>query len=286
MKSGTSVKIKKNGRINKYYLFCNSCGCEYAFDENNKLLERTYFIKCYNEVKSLSDEIHLRNLEIKTGLSMEQIKRCFAYYRTRDVLSWDIIGEEVIVQPSTLNDIIMALKQKEKLNIIKKWNCFKNYTEYLTYRYHQDIVTILQHKYSKHKKVKQEVRNIEKVNEILKEMFTKDESITILSVCTKAGISPETARLWGWNTFIAHDKKNQKLKRELDRKNECYQLVDELLERSNRRITSEEIYRHLGVGRTVLWRFAPEVTSYITNRLKGHNKFTGEDMWNYHTKGE
>lgn len=52
LQTGTSFKRKKNGSVFSYYLACIKCGCEYAFNSENKIEERTYFIKGYNLMKS------------------------------------------------------------------------------------------------------------------------------------------------------------------------------------------------------------------------------------------
>jgi len=38
------------------------------------------------------------------------------------------------------------------------------------------------------------------------------------------------------------------------------------------KVNSKEVYKHLGIIRSVLWRTAPEVTSYIHEEIKRHNQ--------------
>lgn len=52
-KTGTSLNRQENGRVLKYYLVCDSCGCEYAFNEKEKIEERTYFIEAFNKLNDL-----------------------------------------------------------------------------------------------------------------------------------------------------------------------------------------------------------------------------------------
>ena len=81
IKTGTSYNTRKNGEIFKYYLVCPECGCEYAFNSDSNLIERTYFIKGYillNEYEQ--KDLSIRKLSRKINLSIDRINRCISYY--------------------------------------------------------------------------------------------------------------------------------------------------------------------------------------------------------------
>ncbi|KMZ40805.1 MULTISPECIES: hypothetical protein [Bacillales] len=84
IQTGTSFKRKMNDKIQSYYLACLICGCEYAFNAENQIEERTYFIKGYHLMKSsLSEGDSIYSISQKTDLSLDQVKRCIAYFYSR-----------------------------------------------------------------------------------------------------------------------------------------------------------------------------------------------------------
>lgn len=103
-------------------------------------------------------------------------------------------------------------------------------------------------------------------------MLKEDIDITISSVSNMVGVCPETLRNWGCNQDIARAKKEQNEKRKQQMKNDLYTSIDHYIEVHKKvSIYTSELYKHLGKQRTVLWRVAPEITSYVTERVNQHN---------------
>ncbi|MUK89315.1 hypothetical protein GMD78_13130 [Ornithinibacillus sp. L9] len=53
-------------------------------------------------------------------------------------------------------------------------------------------------------------------------------------------------------------------------KEKIYEEVELFIEK-NEKVDSSSLYKYIGIGRTVLWRKAPELTAYINERIKIQN---------------
>lgn len=112
----------------------------------------------------------------------------------------------------------------------------------------------------------------ERVWEALDQLQAKDQDITLRSVCDIVGVCPETIRSWGCNPDIGRAKQLQRQRRLELLTESVYEKTDEYLDRNQfRLVSSEELHQYLGINRTVLWRTAAEVASYISERLFRHN---------------
>lgn len=268
VKTGTSAKVNKNGTKYRYYLTCTDCGCEYAFKEDYELIERKYFVDTYKKLLYMYHETDtLYGLAKKIGVTKDKLKRVFAYFRTRDFpFQKDIVKQPIIIQNNILENLVSAINKYENINVIKKWNCFNDYNEFLTYRYHHDVIIAL---FNQNRILSPKENNkYEKlIRNVLEHMYSNNEDITLKSVCEKIGVCPETIRNWGLNKLIAEKRKSQREIRILEKKNETYLMVDKFLQ-SNNENNSKDLYQYIGVRRTILWRMAPEITAYISSRLK------------------
>ncbi|WAH37450.1 hypothetical protein [Alicyclobacillus dauci] len=96
VKTGTTVKRRKSGEVLLYYLACLKCGCEYALDEQGELKERTYFISGHKLLRQLSPQIlGLKDMARQTGMTEDKIRRCLAYFCTRQ-------GTGTFAEPSSI----------------------------------------------------------------------------------------------------------------------------------------------------------------------------------------
>ncbi|MBM6619202.1 TniQ family protein [Bacillus suaedaesalsae] len=268
IKTGTSTRIRKGEKL-RYYLTCSDCCCEYAFNTKDELIERSYFFRIYNLINDLTDkEISLSELSQRINESLERLKRSLAYFMSRGI-QFNINGykKEVIINDEIKDNFIQSLKSNGKFNNIKKWECFSDYFHYLVYRYHKDVIGFLITRKQRRKPRMNLEINKYKVEKLLDEMFLNNIDITVGAVCKKINISPETIRNWGCNRIISERKKRQKEERIFIRKNEIYSLIDEMFMSTKEKISSKELYKKIGIGRTVLWRIAPEITSYISELL-------------------
>jgi hypothetical protein len=271
-KTGTSLKRKENGRVLKYYLVCDTCGCEYALNEVDQLEERTYFIKAFNKLNDQENQTsNLKEIMLITNDTADKVKRCFAYFRSRNVLDDFDFYKGLLVKKELLNKFIKALDSGESIKAIRKWDCWESYNNFLTYRYHNKVIQTI-HKH------REKILNIDplkkdKVIELLESMFEENENISLNSVCERLGVCVETIRNWGCNNTISEMKEKQKVARRLDKNELIYSKVDSfLLQNKSKKISAAEIYNHIKIQRTILWRIAPEITAYIDSRRRNHNK--------------
>jgi hypothetical protein len=273
IKTGTSLKKREKGNVLKYYLICNKCGCEYAFNEQSVLEERGYFIESYNRLNNESlKNAGLKEIVENTRFTDDKVKRSLAYFRSRNVLDDVNYFKGYIIKEELLNNFIKAVQIGEQIKSISKWECWEGYEDFLTYRYHINVMQALNKKEDKKVVVELKPEKTEEVNNVLEYMYEHDEDITLGTVCEKLGVCAETIRNWGCNGIIAKMKDQQKTKRVLERKTDIYSKIDNFFKRhGNKKISANEIYDAIDYSRTLLWRFAPEITAYISNRRKMHN---------------
>lgn len=272
IKTGTSLKRRENGRTLKYYMVCDSCGCEYAFNEEDQLEERTYFIEAFNKVNAQENpRPSLKDFMVTTNYTADKVKRCFAYFRSRNVLEDFDIYDGLHVKEELLAEFIKALDDGVLIKSIEKWNCWESYNDFLTYRYHNKVIQTI-HK-QKEKVIKINPRKQEEIVELLESMYEENEDISLKSVCEKLDVCAETIRNWGGNKVISEMKEKQKTTRILDKKELIYSKIDNfLLQNKNKKLSTTEIYNHIQIQRPLLWRIAPEITAYIDSRRRNHNK--------------
>jgi small nuclear ribonucleoprotein (snRNP)-like protein len=274
MKTGTTYKERKNGEKRLYYMVCPECGCEYAYNEYGDLTERGYFIKGYDLInKYINQEISIRELAASSDYSVDKLRRCMAYYATRDVFESEKLQLLNDVNTDILNEFSAALDAGLNIKEIESWNCWKSYNHYLAHRYHYSII----------KKINEDNdlgvithRNVSIHNSVRKElqkMLRENKDITIQAVCEKLGVTHEVIRYWGCNQIIAKMKKRQKNIRIESRIKEIMKKFDIYMNlHLNDNVKSEDLYKYIGIGRTILHRISAEKTRDISRKLKMHNK--------------
>lgn len=275
IKTGTSYKRKKDGKVLLYYLACSECGCEYAFNDNDELEERTYFIKSYAAIKSNLWNKSIKQAAPDVGISVDQLKRSIAYFNDLGLVKRDDLKFINKFEQELLERVIEAIGRGIAINEIKKWGCWRGYNHFLCYRYSREVIKALLFKEVKIGKTKkfERVEELSKLKEILRKMYDEDEDITLDAVSQEMNVCIETLRVWGCNPIIEEAKIKQKEKRRILMLEKIYDLVDNYCrENIGKPIISGVLYKHLGIGRTVLWRISPEITSYIKEVIKNHNK--------------
>ncbi|MEH7301905.1 TniQ family protein [Neobacillus drentensis] len=107
------------------------------------------------------------------------------------------------------------------------------------------------------------------VKAVLEEYIKNDEDITVVKICENLGVSRGTIRNWGCNKIIAEYKEQQREIKILKKKNVITEKIYKFFSLQNEGIiTAADVYRHLGVDRTILWRTAPEITAFVYHELK------------------
>lgn len=272
VKTGTTLKRRKSGETLLYYLACTECGCEYAIDEDGELKERTYFIEGYQALKETNAPLGgIKELASSIGFTEDKTRRCLAYFCTRHQLDESaLIRFEV--GTSLLERVLNDIRKGTKLKAIQQWECWESHQQFLVYRFHPEVMhTLIELKRPRPFKRSDTAVKREKVRVALDTLLDRDKDITLGSVCDIIGVCPETIRSWGCNADIARAKQLQRQRRLELLKESLYEKTDEYLGRNPfRPVSSEELHKHLGIGRTVLWRTAPEVAAYVTEQLRIH----------------
>jgi len=275
-KSGTSFKKKANGESLLYYMYCGKCGCEYAVTREGEIQERSYFIKAYYLLKAYpADEITLVGLSKLTKLTQDQIRRFKAYVRSRgsqfESLGYYVRNGSFPFNVVLLDRFVTAIQSNVRIKQIKLWIDWINYDQFLTYRFHQEVIVEMLNQgregYHKGKKI-----HLEQVKDFLKLMIKREDKISINSVAKGLRVVPETLRLLGANKWIGEARKEQRDLDLLTRKQSWLERAKYFFFiNANTRISSEELYKYLGISRTVLYRIAPDVSKLIGGLLKQHN---------------
>jgi hypothetical protein len=254
-------------------MYCPSCFCEYALNVSGEIVERTNFIRGYKALKDLK-HVNLSDISYKSGLSLEQIKRCIGYFSTRNVFEINI--KQAICKESLLNLFESAIKEGTNINIIRGWSIWDNYQAFLSYRYHHFVLAVRKSKIIKQKNTPVEkghkVNQLKVIEDILKQFIDSEIDITIKNVCSKLKVSHETVRSWGGNELISIYKNMQteslleKQKNELNSKALTFFKIND-----KKKVLVGDLYNYLEVGRTIVWRNHPELAYIFSVMLKEHN---------------
>ncbi|WP_206915752.1 TniQ family protein [Alicyclobacillus suci] len=278
VKTGTTLKRRKSGEVLFYYVACTECCCEYAVDDHGNLKERTYFIEGYRAfIQDGIPTAGIKEMARQIGMTEDKIRRCLAYFSIRQVMrSQD--GGHANVDPSLLQNVLRSVRTGVPLKAIQTWECWDSYQQFLLYRFHPDVMrALIELKRPRPSKRIDAAANREEVREALESLLQRDQDVTISAVCEIVGVCPETIRNWGCNHYIAEMKERQKNIRSARMQHELYEKTDEYLaQRPTEKVAASELYKHLGVLRTVLWRSAPEITAYVMERLRRHNQGVSE----------
>jgi len=272
IKSGTSSKTRENGTKFVYYLYCPDCGCDYAFDERNNLVERTYFIDSYNKLLPFKDsKMSIKEISKTINMTEDRLRRCIAYFSSRELFLLSNIVTfklDIILLNKFKNSVTSGAKIKE----IRKWTDWTSYMHFLQYRYNIEVINA--EKRQQRKRVMKLSTDIKmaQVERALTELIQQKEYITIRKVCEKLQVYPETIRNWGCNKLIADYKGDQKKQTIDEFRDYAAKKVEEYLSLNiNKRVCSKELYSYIGKNRTVIVRDMPDLTRRIHSLLMQHN---------------
>ncbi|MFW2503481.1 TniQ family protein [Clostridium diolis] len=272
VKTNTTYRKLVNNSALLYYMYCPECGCEYAYDENGYLVERTSFIDGFNRLNNTwNNTMSLENSAYINSMTEDKVKRVLAYFNTRGMYLKD--EKTIILEEKLINLFIKEIEMGSNLNKIKNLKCWSGYREFLLYRFQKEVMLELNMK----KVVRNKIVNIEnkrqKVINILEELSKDDIPITLNKVCSKLNIYPETIRYWKCNKLISDYKTKQK-DNYMQRNRKVIKEKIRLFIGDNKDnfIRTKELYKYVGIQRNILWRKYPEITAYITSEISRHNK--------------
>lgn len=270
----TSLKLHKSGGTLKYYMYCESCATEYALNTNGFLCERSYFIQfAWNKVRPLLSSCStLKEIILKLDSSQDKVTRSIIFLAANHLISQDDLPVNI---PSTHNEVIMS---RIKDSVIKGIPAKKIRSElglkYNDFLYYWLCIECLLLQFNK--KICRPDRASSKEERermfasVVEQLIDRRMPITIKSICDKLNICPESLRQWGLLPKVKEYKKIQTNSFKESYRNEILNKANEVLYKThsfNNQIHSEELYKSIGVNRSVLVRNYPDLTKYIHERL-------------------
>lgn len=279
-KTSTSIKDLKSGKKMKYYMFCNDCGIEYGINaENNKFVERRDYISlAWNQVKNyLTKDYIFTDLSRKLNITQDRLRRSIIFLAANDLVDHSHIPIQVpsIHDPQVISFIKHCINKGITSKQIKITLGMK-YNEFLFYWLSSEIrKSYLKHSKRRPDKCSSQTERIQRFESAINNLLLENIPITIERVCKELNICPETLRNWGLLQKCKTYKLTQiKKMDEKYKENIIYKAEQELAAASlnNKALSSDELYKALGVRRTVLVRKFPEVTRHIHSMLMSTNE--------------
>ena len=141
--STNSKQARKAGEKLSHYLVCKECFCEYAFNEERILVERTNFISAY-------DVMHRYDISSMTWperkkcfmINREKIRRANAYFNARQIIKSGISPQnQSEINCVLLTKFVSALRQGKRIADIRYWPIWEGYEHYLLHRYHPVVMS-------------------------------------------------------------------------------------------------------------------------------------------------
>ncbi len=273
----SSLKIYKSGDTLKYYMYCESCATEYALDTNCLLCERSFFIQfTWNKVKPLLSSCStLKELTLKLNSSQDKVTRSIIFLAANHLIAQDDLPVNI---PSTHNEAIMS---SIKDNVIKGIPAKKirselgiKYNDFLYYWLNIECQLLqFNKKVRRPDKASSKEERESMFTSVVEQLIDSRTPITINSICKKLNICPESLRQWGLLPKVKEYKKIQTNSFKESYRSEILNKVNDVLYKthsSNNQISSEELYRSIGVSRNLLVRNFPDLTKHIHERLLEH----------------
>lgn len=262
-KTGTSRKQRADGRILHYYLVCSACECQYALD-HGALTERTPYIAGYRVLGHPEAPAGLVAQARAAGLTPDQMRRCRAYFAHRGLIS----GGEAI-DPVVLDRVIAAVDAGIPIKTIARWPDWTTEQPFVLFQYHPDVQAHLRRRSHRSRPGRQQsVNHLIEVQAVLTQLMDAGTPATIRTVARVLHVAPETLRGWGCLPAIAAAKKSQQLAHEAHRRSDVQRQVDTYCAQvrcRDRRMG--DLFRFLGMSRTVLWRQDPDLMRWIQTRM-------------------
>ncbi len=272
----TSVHKREDGTKYKYYMYCSKCGIEYCIDnDTNELIERGYFIKsAWNSVKhSLENNMSIKEMARLFKTTDDKVKRCIIFLATNKLI--ETVDLPLKIPPphnhKTINQIKALIPQGFSIKEIRK-ELNLTYNNFLYYWFLPEIrITYIKSIVPAYHHKSNSTKQKEDFNSAVNYLTQNDIDITIKNISSYLNISPETLRYRGFFPNLKQAKEEQKNMRK--EKNQVIlrrRAKDYVLNRKNNGevVKSEDIYNYLGVGRTVMVRFYPNITKYIHRLIK------------------
>lgn len=272
--STNTKHTQKSGKSLSHYLVCKECFCEYAFDQEKKLIERTNFIGVY-DILTKRDISNMTWLEKKKCFLMnkERIRRGVAYFNVRKILLEKTAKAGYEVNELLLEMFISALKQGLDIAQIRFWPKWNGYGQYLLHRYHPAVMRELFNKrYNKERVILSDHTFEHEVQYICGQLIVLDISITLPNVSKKLGISTSTLYKRGGARVVHNHKEIQSKQRREHLFLHISKKAISYIGESSEHVYSQKLYAFLGIRHGYLKKVIPELVEQIEEWREERNK--------------
>lgn len=260
-------QTKKSGKSLSYCMVCPFCGCEYALDEDNHLVERSYFIKAYDILsnRNISKLTWPERIKVM-GLKRGRIQRVLAYFQIHDVLELDGIIKPDINE-KLLEKFVQELDKGIDLVEIRFWKEWVNYDQFLVHRYHPLVVQALFKSYTKPKTQDSDPIFRANINNTCMELLECDTAINLPAVAKAWGTSATTIRNKGCSDLVElyrtkqFEMKRGKVSMKIEQKVTRY-----LEEHEGKKVSMKELYAVTHTNYASLRRYAPQLIKQIKSK--------------------
>ncbi|WP_198022994.1 TniQ family protein [Paenibacillus zanthoxyli] len=264
VKTGTLSKVYKDGSYLKTHMACLDCGCEYAYDREGQVKEKSYFADGYRFIQE-SKPLSLAEFQRNSGYPLNACIRIAAYFNARDL--WDF--RSVAVDEKLLASFATAVSKNISLTDIQNWPCWKEKYHYLIHRLHPKVMReiILLKRPAKERLPKLDYW--EKLIQCCEANMLKDVTITIGGVSSQIGVTPKTLAKWGYVSYVKEMKEKQRGLRLERRRKMLYEKIDDYFKmHSENKIFSKDVYNFIGVRQSYLCGIIPEINDYVKSEMQ------------------
>ncbi|RAV19105.1 TniQ family protein [Paenibacillus contaminans] len=266
------LNTMKNGEHLSYYMVCNSCGCEYALNEEKKLVERGYFINAYKILKN-RDIAELTWLEKEKifKLKRDRIRRVLAYFHNQNVIENESFKGKI--DGGLLERFIRAFSEGLSLEEVRYWREWQNYEQFLLHRYHPWVIRASVESLSKQIIITSDPFYKKRIESTCKKLLKEDITINLPNVALAARTSATTIRNKQCSVLVGTYRKRQVKARRQNRIRLMEQeIVAYFAAHSDERMYTQKLYAATSVDYLYLKRYAPWLLEKIEQMKLEHNK--------------
>ncbi|MNW50316.1 hypothetical protein D3C74_277670 [compost metagenome] len=262
----------KSGEHLSYYTVCYSCGCEYALNEERKLVERGYFISAYKKLKNRDiTRLTWPEKEKIFGLKRDRIRRVLAYFHSQNVIENDSFEGQI--DAVLLERFQRAFSEGLSVVEVRFWKEWKNYEQFLLHRYHPSVI-----KASVESSGKQINKAIDyfykkRIESTCKKLMKESITINLPNVALAVGTSVTTIWNKQCSELVGTYRRRQV---EVRRQNRIILMEQEIdayfAAHSEERMYTQKLYAATSVDYLFLKRYAPWLVKKIEQMKFEHNK--------------
>ncbi|OCT16710.1 hypothetical protein A8709_08565 [Paenibacillus pectinilyticus] len=271
----TSKNVRKPSKLLRSYYICNKCGCEYAIDDQDLLIERTNFINSYNILSNRSlTKLTWPEREKAMGIKRNRINRIQAYFYVREMFVNEISKSIYQINQKKLFEVLQAVKSGEPVYDIQHWKSWIRNDEYLLYRYHPEVINeLLNQKMSSFVEEKDNSSFINKVETACEKLIKRGMGITLPTVSSEMKISAVTIQNKGAAFIVARYSKEQKGEQERITEEAIIEEINNYFtQHEGQLVYAHKLYKSLRVCRHTLKRNHPELIIQIKRMREEWNR--------------